>query len=129
MVRNTRVKPQVCEWYPDRDHGGNRGAERVARERDAEVEKHATAPNSSHKGVLTRRNSSGKVGVRLCPGLRKSGAYPSWEAFWTDESDKRHTIKFSWAVLGDEPAKRCAGYARDHESKDRELIERKFAKI
>ena len=84
------------------------------------------------KGRMTRRNTSGVVGVRLTESIRKKNGkeYCDWRwiAFWTDCP---YSGGIGWSVnkYGDEQAFVCAYLARKLESIDRAQIEREFFRI
>jgi len=84
------------------------------------------------KDRMTKRNTSGVVGVRLTESIRtKNGKeYCDWRwiAFWPDCP---YAGGIGWSVnkYGDERAFVCACLARKWESIDRVRIEREFFKI
>ena len=82
------------------------------------------------KNRMTRRNSSGVVGVRLVHSVRRRGekSYGDWRwiAFWPG-CENAGGVGFSVNKYGDETAFVLACLARKLESVDRELIDREFA--
>ena len=84
------------------------------------------------KDRMTKRNSSGVVGVRLANATRtKNGnVYPDWRwvAFW---SSCPNSGGIGWSVkkYGDDRAFACAYIARKAESIDREEIESQFLRL
>ena len=84
------------------------------------------------KDRMTKRNTSGVVGVRLTESIRKKNGkeYCDWRwiAFWTDCP---YSGGIGWSVnkYGDEQAFVCAFLARKLESIDREHIEREFFRM
>jgi hypothetical protein len=84
------------------------------------------------KDRMTRRNSSGVVGVRLTESIRKKNGkeYCDWRwiAFWTGCP---YSGGVGWSVnkYGDEQAFVCAYLARKLESIDRAYIERESVRI
>lgn len=125
MVRLSRGGARVHEFYADAKHGGKQGAETAARARYRKLASVAPPVDSGHRGVVTRRNTSGKVGVRISVSYGRPGSdaeYYAWEAFWTDKRGNYRTIAFSWNKFGDESAYKLAVLARDHEITDRPRI-------
>ncbi len=84
------------------------------------------------KDRMTKRNTSGVVGVRLIESIRKKNGkeYCDWRwiAFWTDCP---YTGGIGWSVnkYGDESAFARAYLARKLETIDRARIEREFLRI
>jgi hypothetical protein len=131
MVRLSRRGARVHEFFADAKHGGKQRAEAAALARYRELSASAPAFDSSHRGVITRRNTSGKVGVRISVGYGRPGSdaeYYAWEAFWTDRRRIYRTISFSWNKFGDETAYELAVIARDHETTDRPTIYSRYKK-
>lgn len=125
MVRLKRGGRVVNEFFSDKKHGGKRRAKAAAAARYGELRAEAPPANTSHKGVLTSRNTSGKVGVRIAVHSGRPGSdseYCSWAASWVTPDGRQRTAVFSWSKFGYEVALALAGLARDHETADREQI-------
>ena len=84
------------------------------------------------KDRMTKRNSSGVVGVRLADSTRRKNGnvYPDWRwvAFWSS-CPKVGGVGWSVKKYGDDRAFACAFLARKAESIDREAIEDQFLKL
>ncbi len=131
MVRLSRGGRRVHEFFADAKHGGKQGAEAAARSGYAKLSAAAPPVDSGHRGVLTRRNTSGKVGVRISVGYGRPGSdaeYYAYEAFWTDKRRRYRTIGFSWNKFGEKTTYDLAAIARDHETTDRSDIYSLYAK-
>ena len=78
------------------------------------------------KGRMTRRNSSGIVGVQLKHSVRKGWDHYAWQAFWPGKPGG-----ISWGIVkyGDKRAFVCAALARRLESADRAVVEQEYHRI
>lgn len=126
-----RNNKQVVEYFTDGRYGGKAAALRAAKKRRDELLAVAPPPLPV-KNRKTVRNKTGKVGVRFCEEAdeRKTNSYQYsyYVAFWTGINGKHLTIRFSTNKYGKRKAFALACIARDHETRDREWIEKKFEK-
>jgi hypothetical protein len=78
------------------------------------------------KNRMTKRNSSGIVGVQLKHSIRKGWHHYAWQAFWPQKPGG-----ICWGVIkyGDDRAFVCAAIARRLESADRNVIEQEYHRI
>lgn len=124
MVRIMRRGTMHQEFFSDKKYGGKRKARQAADERLAELRLELPDP-IEQKGMLTRRNSTGKVGVHAAHDIDKRWPdceYWSYVASWLDFNQKRINVKFSCQKYGDNVAWELACIAREKELRDREQI-------
>ena len=129
MMRIMRQNKKLLEWFPDKKHGGKEKARVAAAKRYEELAAELPHADTSHKNQLTKRNTSGKVGVHVKESFGRKGnetPYYAYNAFWTNASGEKVQITFAWLRYGDSIAWKMACYARDNEIKDRAAILRKF---
>ncbi len=129
MMRIMRKGKRYLEWFADKDHGGKEKARAVATKRYQELSAELPHTATSHKNEITKRNTSGKVGVHAKESFGRKGnetPYYAYNAFWTTKSGEKAQISFYWLKFGDKLAWKMACYARDNETKDRAAILRKF---
>jgi hypothetical protein len=129
MMRIMRGKKKLLEWFPDKKLGGSEKARIAAAKRYEELAKELPAPQVSSKNRMSKRNTTGKVGVYVKEGFGRKGnetAYYSFAAFWMNAVGKKDFITFAWLKYGDSLAWKMACYARDNELKDRVAIENRF---
>jgi hypothetical protein len=75
---------------------------------------------------MTKRNTSGIVGVQLKHSIRKGCHHYAWQAFW---SQKPGGICFGIVKYGDDRAFVCAAIARRLESANRNVVEQEYHRI
>ena len=124
MVRIMRRGTMHQEFFSDKRCGGKRKARKAADDRIAELRRELPEP-VEQKGVMTQRNSTGKVGVHVAHDIDKRWPdceYWSYVASWLDVNQKRINVKFSCKKYGDKMAWELACIARDKELRDREQI-------
>ena len=130
MIRFARKGMDIeMEWVKADGPEGMAAAERKAKKREAEIAENLPPPNTSHKDVPTKKNTSGKVGIRIAVSPGRPGSdteYYAWTAFWTDRNRKRGTASFAWTKFGEPIAKLLASIARDNETNDRSTIFRLY---
>ncbi|WP_395119996.1 hypothetical protein ACFCQI_03495 [Rhodanobacter sp. FW102-FHT14D06] len=78
------------------------------------------------KNRMTKRNTSGIVGVQLKHSVRKGWHHYAWQAFWPQ---KPGGICFGIVKYGDDRAFVCAAIARRLESADRNVVEQEYHRI
>lgn len=131
MVRMCRKGKHINEFFSDARCGGKRKARKSANERYDELLDEYGPAEKSTKGLLTKRNTSGIVGVHLARNTDKRSPnceYWAYCASWTNEDQTRSKINFSWNKYGEKEALELASLARKHESRDREFIIKKHAR-
>lgn len=82
-------------------------------------------PAAPRKDRMTKRNSSGVVGVWAFLDESKTNSYCRWYARWPG-CPNRGGVSFSADKLGDDDAFACAYLARTNETTDREWILKKL---
>ncbi|GIX35762.1 MAG: hypothetical protein KatS3mg126_1541 [Lysobacteraceae bacterium] len=122
LMRIRRGEIFIQEFFSDRAHGGKRAAQKAARQRYLQLAAELPPPRTS-EGVLSRRNTSGVVGVRLArEGADASGApRESYVASWREDGCDR-TVRFSCARYGKRKAFKLACLARELRTTDRKLL-------
>lgn len=108
-VRVTRSGTQHAKFFADRQNGGKRKALEAARKHLQKLLK--AMPPERRIGLMTVRNSSGRVGVSRTKSASRGHVYTYWQASWSD-GDERKSVKFSINKYGEEKAKRLAISAR-----------------
>ncbi len=125
MVRIMRRGKMHQQFFSDKNWGGKRKARAAADARLEELKQELPDVKTT-KNRLTKRNSSGKVGVHYAIETDKRWPdcqYSYYIASWLNEDGKRTNVKFSCNKYGDELAMELAGIARDREMTDREAVE------
>ena len=125
MVRICRNGKHINEFFSDSRYGTMTKARRAAEERYAELLEEFGPANMSMKGKLTKRNTSGLVGIHVARGV--DNRWPDCEywaycASWVNEDRSRGKISFSWNKYGERDALELATLARQHEITDREKL-------
>jgi hypothetical protein len=125
MVRICRKGRHINEFFSDSRCGGKRKARDAADARYAELlEVHGPA-QTSIKNKMTKRNTSGKVGVHVAytvPNRWPHLEYWSYCASWIAANGSRGKISFSWNKYGEQEAWELASIARDTETSDRNRV-------
>ena len=80
------------------------------------------------KNRMTKRNSSGVVGVWARLADETTNPYCRWYAKWPG-CPNAGGVSFSADMMGDDDAFMCAYLARKHETVDRELIFKKLKQV
>lgn len=123
LVRICRNGEKTSEFFADRQHGGKRNAKKMAKQRYAALcEQLGSANVQPTKDLLTKRNTTGKVGVHLAHSVDsrwKNCEYASYCASWIANDGRRQKISFSLNKHGELAAFELACLARKLESKDR----------
>ncbi len=124
LVRLTRQGKRQQQFFNDKTYGGKTKSLKAAK--DCYAQWLETAPPiASTKGVRTRRNSSGKVGVHLVRNVDdrwKNAESFGYCASWIDEEGKRRKISFAWQRYGKKNAWALACLARERMLTDREKV-------
>ena len=127
MVRISREGNHVNESFSDKNNGGKRKALESARKRYQQLKRKLPPPQTT-KGVRTRRNRSGVVGVHLAKCESVYGEeYSSYCASWKTASGSRSKLSFSFKKYGKKKAWELSCLARELESSDRKKVEKLYA--
>lgn len=125
MVRICRKGKHINEFFSDSRFGSRSKARHAAEQRYQElIEEHGPA-NMSMKDKLTKRNTTGLVGIHIVHGIdnRWPGCeYWAYCASWVNEDRTRGKISFSWNKYGEKDALELAMMARKHEITDRQKL-------
>ena len=128
MVRISREGNHINEFFSDKNNGGKRKALESARKRYRQLKRKLPPPQTT-KGVRTRRNRSGVVGVHLAKCESVYGEeYSSYCASWKTTNGKRSNLSFSFKKYGKKKAWELACLSREIESSDRKKIEALYKK-
>ncbi|MBK9186986.1 MAG: AP2 domain-containing protein [Agitococcus sp.] len=100
-----------AKFFSDKKNGGTEKAWEAAEAYFHELD--AKLPPDSKVGKLSKRNTSGVVGVSRAEGLKRGVPYAHWQAWWT-AGGKTKTACFSIRKYGEEHAKQKAIAARKH---------------
>jgi len=100
-----------AKFFSDKKNGGTEKAWEAAEAYFHELD--AKLPPDSKVGKLSKRNTSGVVGVSRAEGLKCGVPYAHWQAWWT-AGGKTKTACFSIRKYGEEHAKQKAIAARKH---------------
>jgi len=129
MMRIMRGGKKTLEWFADKEYGSKEKARAAAAKRYQELDAELPHGQTSHKNQITKRNTSGKVGVHAKETFGRKGSktpYYAYNAFWSTPTGEKVQISFAWLAYGDDLAWEMACYARDNETNDRAKILRKF---
>ena len=128
-----RSRKRHQEYFTLKEYGSKEKAVLAANKWISKLEKKLPARLSS-KNILTSRNKSGAVGVRLDLNVKRKNngkIYPYWRwiAFWPSAPSRGG---FAWSINrygGDKNAFVLAYLSREYESIDRNKILNEFEKI
>ncbi|MEM9941481.1 MAG: hypothetical protein AAF939_07805 [Planctomycetota bacterium] len=124
MMRISREGKHYNEFYSDKKFKGKRKALTAARKRYEELTKLLPPPKTT-KGIQTKRNRSGVVGVHLAVCESVYGEkYQSFCASWKTDGGERGKVSFSFKKYGKKKAWEMACLARELETTDRKKIEK-----
>lgn len=118
MARIARGKERRHEFFSDKDCGGSRKAKLAAMRQVREWRAQLPAAQTSHRGVLTRRNKSGEVNLFKRVQKSKDNEYEFWTGTWMERGGRRRLKSFSCHRYTDAGAKRLAQIARDLTTQD-----------
>lgn len=124
-----RNKIKHIEYFPDKRYGGKDQSLSAALKRREEILRQLPPPLTM-RNQLTRRNKTGKVGVRLATQVDrrtpKPHHYEAYIASWSTKNGKRASLHFSCKKYGQEKAFKLACISRNYECSDRSWIEEKY---
>lgn len=124
MARISRNGEKYQENFTLKQYGTWKAAEAAAVQWVSKM-KQSLPPSAPRKNRMTKRNSSGIVGVWAFLDETKTNTYCRWYARWPG-CPNRGGVSFSADRLGDDDAFICAYLARVHETVDREWIFQKL---
>ncbi len=124
MARISRNGEKHQENFTLREYKSWKAAEAAAEEWVSQTKKKLPPP-AGRKDRMTKRNSSGIVGVWAFLDDSKTNTYCRWYARWPG-CPNRGGVSFSADRLGDDDAFACAYLARINETVDREWIFKKL---
>jgi len=124
MARISRNGEKHQSNFTLRDYGTWKAAQAAADKWVAKMKKKLPA-QEPRKNRMTKRNSSGIVGVWAFLDDSKTNTYCRWYARWPG-CPNRGGVSFSADRLGDDDAFACAYLARTNETTDREWISKKL---
>ena len=124
MARISRNREKYQENFTLKKYKTWRAAETAADKWVRKMKKTLPEP-AARKDRMTKRNSSGVVGVWAFLDESKNNSYCRWYARWPG-CPNRGGISFSADRLGDDEAFACAYLARINETVDREWIFKKL---
>lgn len=116
MARIARKGMRRNEFFSDHRFGGSSKAKQSALKQYHDWEEELPPAETSHEGVITRRNKSGIVGVYVRCDVPKSKPhleYYFWVATWLRRDGVKCNKSFSWNKYGEEGARELACIARD----------------
>lgn len=120
MARISRNGEKYQENFTLRQYRTWKAAEAAAQKWVKKMKKELPDP-APRKDRMTKRNSSGVVGVWAFLDDSKTNSYCRWYARWPG-CPNRGGVSFSADKLGDDEAFACAYLARTNETTDREWI-------
>jgi len=125
MVRICRNGKRISEFFSDARCGGKRKAFQAAQESYQYLLGVMGPIVSPTRNKITRRNTSGKVGVHAAHST--DSRYPnsdtwSYCASWVTNDRKRMKVSFSWIKYGEDVAWELACLAREKLINERERV-------
>ena len=125
MARISRNGEKHQQNFTLREYGTWKAAEAAADKWVRKMKK-KLPQQAPRKNRMTKRNSSGVVGVWAFLDDSKKNSYCRWYARWPG-CPNRGGVSFSADILGDDDAFACAYLARTNETTDRDWILKKLA--
>jgi len=122
MARITRGKQRRHEFFTDKDCGGSPRAKLAAVQQVREWRAQLPAAQTSHRGVLTKRNKSGEVNLYKRVQKSKGHEYEFWSGTWTERGGRKRLKTFSCHKYTEAGAKHLAQIARDLTTQGMEQI-------
>ena len=111
-VRLTRNGKTLSKFFSDKSNGGKRAALKAAKQHEAELVDLAAKTIKAAKAKLSKRNTSGLLGVSRGAWVENGKKAAYWQAAWVDEEGERRNRKFAVKKYGEEKALRLAKKAR-----------------
>lgn len=111
-VRLTRNSKTQSKFFSDKSSGGKRAALKAAKNHEAELLEWAASKAKTGKAKLSKRNTSGLLGVSRGAWNENGRKAAYWQAAWVDEEGARKSRKFAVKKYGEEKALRLAKKAR-----------------
>lgn len=128
MARIKRGKHRRNEFFSDKDCGGSRAAKLAAIRLVQRWRRELPAVDTSHRGVITKRNKSGEVNLYKRVQKTKANKYEFWAGAWITRGGKKRNKAFSCHKYSARGAKRLAQIARDFTTQDLEKILTEYRK-
>jgi hypothetical protein len=111
-VRLTRNGKTKSKFFSDKSSGGKRAALRAAKHHEAELLELAAKKVKTGRAKLSKRNTSGLLGVSRGAWNENGRKAAYWQAAWIDGEGTRKSRKFAVSKYGEEKALRLAKKAR-----------------
>ena len=111
-VRLTRNGKTKYKFFSDKSNGGKRAALKAAKLHEAELLDLAAKTAKPAKPKLSKRNTSGLLGVSRGAWVENGKKAVYWQAAWVDAEGIRKSRKFAVKKYGEEKALRLAKKAR-----------------
>ncbi len=124
LVRISRGSEKRSRFFSDAAHGGKAKSKKKAETCYQDWVKEMPPPGST-RDKLTKRNSSGVVGVHLAHEVDSrypECQYVSYVASWLGEGGQRRNVRFLVNKYGKKVALTLASLAREHKVSDREKV-------
>ena len=111
-VRLTRNGKTQYKFFSDKSNGGKRAALKAAKQHEAELVETAAKNAKPARAKLSKRNTSGLLGVSRGAWRENGKKAVYWQAAWVDADGTRRNRKFAVKKYGEEKALRLAKKAR-----------------
>ena len=111
-VRLTRDGKTQSRFFSDKSSGGKRAALKAAKQHEAELLELAAKTVKTARAKLSKRNTSGLLGVSRGAWEENGRKAAYWQAAWVDGEGARKNRKFAVKKYGEEKALRLAKKAR-----------------
>ncbi len=131
LVRISRGSEKRSRFFSDSAHGGKAKSKKKAEACYQDWVKEMVAPGST-RDKLTKRNSSGVVGVHLAHEVDSrypDCQYVSYVASWLSASGQRRNVRFLVNKYGKKAALNLATLARENKVSDREQLHALYEKV
>ena len=131
LVRILRGSEKRSRFFSDKAHGGRAKSKKKAEECYQAWVAEMQPPNST-RDKITRRNSTGVVGVHLATETDpryKDCLYVSYVASWMNEERRRCNIRFLVNKYGKKNALALATIARENMCTDRDKVVEMYEKV
>jgi hypothetical protein len=127
MARIQRGGVRRHEFFADKDCGGSRRAQAAAIRLVRKWRLQLPAAQTSHRGVLTKRNKSGEVNLYKRVQKTEEHEYEFWTGTWIERGGRKRLKSFSCHKYTERGARRLAQIARDVATPDFEKILAEYA--
>lgn len=130
LVRISRGSEKRSRFFSDSAHGGKAKSKKKAEACYQDWAAEMAAPGST-RDKLTKRNSSGVVGVHLAHEVDSrypDCQYVSYVASWLNSTGQRRNVRFLVNKYGKKAALALATMAREHKISDRDQVHSLYEK-